>query len=232
MAARSTSHGSQVETKECLDAAGDYSSDDGGVDSSVDGSGQGGLDGRGQGGLNGRGQGGLNGSGRLDGSGGLDGGGQGGLDGSGQGPSQAEAEIPGPPSPLEKSFRKAADSSGRCPVDHIPKLCWSIDRAPNQMDLDRLSVESAGMVTFQQFQQWLTTISYNDETPERLEEAFFYIDPKKTGLVSKAQLYHLMTVLGDKLDHRDVTRLLQMTNQQDDDPVDYRKLLRWLLAVH
>ncbi|OAF67957.1 hypothetical protein A3Q56_04310 [Intoshia linei] len=75
--------------------------------------------------------------------------------------------------------------------------------------ISRNDTTKSGFITFSQFSEIAIPIISEGITNESVLEAFQLFDVKNTGAISKFELKHIMTNLGDKLSEDDVHEMLQ-----------------------
>lgn len=74
------------------------------------------------------------------------------------------------------------------------------------------------------------THSKKERIPQELIDAFQGMDPRKTGLISIRDLKHILTDWGERLDEKEVDKLLREINSSQRHSINYHDLVRVICA--
>lgn len=111
---------------------------------------------------------------------------------------------------------------GRNPTEaNIKELCQSID--PSQQ----------GQINFEQFLQALQAIPVvNAQRLEKeLMEAFRIFDKEGKGTIATAELRHIMTSMGERLNEQEADELMREADPEQKGIVDYGKFVKKMMSV-
>lgn len=89
---------------------------------------------------------------------------------------------------------------------------------------------SGGKLSFADFLDVMHTHSKKERIPQELIDAFQGMDPRKTGLISVRDLKHILTDWGERLDEKEVDKLLREINSSQRQSINYHDLVRVICA--
>ena len=94
-------------------------------------------------------------------------------------------------------------------------------------DIDR---DGSGTIDFPEFLSLMARKMKDTDTEEELVEAFKVFDRDGNGLISAAELRHVMTNLGEKLTDEEVDEMIREADVDGDGHINYEEFVRMMMA--
>jgi calmodulin len=91
-----------------------------------------------------------------------------------------------------------------------------------------VDADGSGTIDFPEFLTMMARKMTNADTEEELIEAFKVFDKDGNGLISAAELRHVMTNLGEKLTDEEVEEMIREADKDGDGHVNYEGRLNYL----
>ena len=97
-------------------------------------------------------------------------------------------------------------------------------------------MEMVPLISLNSFLSWLGTVCFiyrkmkDTDTEEELIEAFKVFDRDGNGLISAAELRHVMTNLGEKLTDEQVDEMIREADIDGDGHINYEEFVRMMMA--
>merc|ERR1712232_697075 len=87
-----------------------------------------------------------------------------------------------------------------------------------------------GCIDFPDFLSLMARKMKDNDTEEELVEAFKVFDRDGNGLISAAELRHVMTNLGEKLTDEEVDEMIKEADIDGDGHINYEEFVRMMMA--
>ena len=95
---------------------------------------------------------------------------------------------------------------------------------------DKLDADGNGTIDFPEFLSLMARKMKDTDTEEELIEAFKVFDRDGNGLISAAELRHVMTNLGEKLTDEEVDEMIREADLDGDGHINYEEFVRMMMA--
>jgi Ca2+-binding EF-hand superfamily protein len=131
-------------------------------------------------------------------------------------------------------FDKNGD--GKIPLDELGSLLRSLNRAPSQSEIDKISKEhfsSTGYITSSDIPLLLSSFPPIDSQAAQTElrAAFRVLDREGKGQIPSEELKRLMTTVGEKMTAIEADEMLKMADPEKTGFVDYEKFIQKLVLL-
>lgn len=132
------------------------------------------------------------------------------------------------PKDVQARFKALAGGSSAMDTHKAFALARSVGLAPSREDERRLLEEHPKSVTFKELEEWLVSITHPEDDVESLCKFFYIYDKERKGKLSRQQMRHILSQIGDTLSLQEIDQLLTAAGQAGDQ-VDYRAVVTMLL---
>ncbi|XP_066242170.1 calmodulin-like protein 3 [Saccopteryx leptura] len=126
------------------------------------------------------------------------------------------------------------DGDGAISTQELGTVMRAVGLNPTQAELQcmvsEIDRDGDGTVDFPEFLGAMARRAKGGDSEEQIREAFRVFDKDGNGLVSAAELRHVMTRLGEKLSDREVDEMIQAADADGDGQVNYEEFVRILVA--
>ena len=95
---------------------------------------------------------------------------------------------------------------------------------------DQVDADGNGTIDFPEFLTLMARKMKDTDTEEELVEAFKVFDRDGNGLISAAELRHVMTNLGEKLTDEEVDEMIREADVDGDGHINYEEFVRMMMA--
>ena len=118
-----------------------------------------------------------------------------------------------------KELENAMQSMGQNPtVEEIQEMMKEVD-----LDQD-------GKISFEEFMHLMTNNTKETETEDEVINAFRVFDKEGNGLISSAELKHIMMTIGDKMTEEEADEMVNEADIDEDGMINYEEFVRMMMA--
>ena len=96
--------------------------------------------------------------------------------------------------------------------------------------INEVDVDGNGTIDFPEFLSLMARKMKDTDTEEELIDAFKVFDRDGNGLISAAELRHVMTNLGEKLSDEEVDEMIKEADIDCDGHINYEEFVRMMMA--
>ena len=96
--------------------------------------------------------------------------------------------------------------------------------------INEVDADGNGTIDFPEFLSLMARKMKDTDTEEELIEAFKVFDRDGNGLISAAELRHVMTNLGEKLTDEEVDEMIREADIDGDGHINYEEFVRMMMA--
>lgn len=96
--------------------------------------------------------------------------------------------------------------------------------------INEVDVDGNGSIDFPEFLSLMARKMKDTDTEEELVDAFRVFDWDGNGLISAAELRHVMTNLGEKLTDEEVDEMIKEADLDGDGHINYEEFVRMMMA--
>ncbi|WAR19715.1 CALM-like protein [Mya arenaria] len=96
--------------------------------------------------------------------------------------------------------------------------------------VDSFTEEQIAVITFEDFLKLMATKMKEPESEEDLNEAFRVFDKDGQGMISSAELRHVMTNMGEKLTDEEVDEMIREADQDGSGMVNYLEFVKTMFS--
>lgn len=96
--------------------------------------------------------------------------------------------------------------------------------------INEVDVDGNGTIDFPEFLSLMAWKMRDTDTEEELIDAFKVFDRDGNGLISAAELRHVMTNLGEKLTDEEVDEMIKEADIDGDGHINYEEFVRMMMA--
>ena len=111
-----------------------------------------------------------------------------------------------------------------CDADDADGIC------DDDSDVGEVDADGNGTIDFPEFLSLMARKMKDTDTEEELVEAFKVFDRDGNGLISAAELRHVMTNLGEKLTDEEVDEMIREADVDGDGHINYEEFVRMMMA--
>ena len=126
-----------------------------------------------------------------------------------------------------KSAFSLFSRAGRITSKELGALMRSLGQNPTVEELQEMmnevDVDTNGAADFPDFLKIMVSKRKDEDSEDEVREAFRMFDKKKSGLISVAELRHVMTSLGDSLTDEEVDEMIGDATINGDGKVNYEE---------
>ncbi|KAG8049192.1 hypothetical protein GUJ93_ZPchr0009g659 [Zizania palustris] len=138
-------------------------------------------------------------------------------------------------------FRKAfsffdKDGDGCITLEELDTVVRSLGQTPTAEELEEMirdvDADGNGSIEFGEFLALMARKAargYGDDDGEELREAFKVFDKDQDGLISAAELRHVMISLGEKLTDEEVDQMIREADLDGDGQVNFDEFVRMMM---
>ena len=118
-----------------------------------------------------------------------------------------------------RELETAMQSMGQNPtVEEIQEMMKEVD-----LDQD-------GKISFEEFMHLMTNNTKETETEDEVINAFRVFDKEGNGLISSAELKHIMMTIGDKMTEEEADEMVNEADIDEDGMINYEEFVRMMMA--
>ena len=118
-----------------------------------------------------------------------------------------------------KELENAMQSMGQNPtVDEVQEMMREVD------------LNQDGKIDFDEFMYLMTKSSSDTQTEDEVINAFRVFDKEGNGLISSAELKHIMMTIGDKMTEEEADEMVNEADIDEDGMINYEEFVRMMMA--
>ena len=118
-----------------------------------------------------------------------------------------------------KELENAMQSMGQNPtVDEVQEMMREVD------------LNQDGKIDFDEFMYLMTKSSTDTQTEDEVINAFRVFDKEGNGLISSAELKHIMMTIGDKMTEEEADEMVNEADIDEDGMINYEEFVRMMMA--
>ena len=96
--------------------------------------------------------------------------------------------------------------------------------------INEIDYDGNGTIDFPEFLSLMVSKMKDTDTEEELVEAFKVFNSDGNGLISAAEMRHVMTNLGEKLTDEDVDEMIREVDVDGDGHINYEEFVKIMIA--
>jgi len=125
-------------------------------------------------------------------------------------------------------------STGTITDKELGKVLRSLGQYPTEAELadmiNEVDVDGNGSIDFPEFLTMMARKMKDTDSEEEIIEAFKVFDKDGNGFISRAELSHVMTNLGEKLTDEEVDGMIHEADVDGDGCINYEEFVRMMMA--
>ena len=126
------------------------------------------------------------------------------------------------------------DGDGSITSKELGTVMRSLGQNPSEAELqdmiNEVDVDGNGSLDFPEFLSLMAWKMKDTDTEEELVDAFRVFDRDGNGLISAAELWHVMTNLGEKLTDEEVDEMIKEADLDGDGHINYEEFVWMMMA--
>ena len=126
------------------------------------------------------------------------------------------------------------DGDGSITSKELGTVMRSLGQNPSEAELqdmiNEVDVDGNGSIDFPEFLSLMARKMKDTDTEEELVDAFRVFDRDGNGLISAAELWHVMTNLGEKLTDEEVDEMIKEADLDGDGHINYEEFVWMMMA--
>ena len=126
------------------------------------------------------------------------------------------------------------DGDGSITSKELGTVMRSLGQNPSEAELqdmiNEVDVDGNGSIDFPEFLSLKKKKMKDTDTEEELVDAFRVFDRDGNGLISAAELWHVMTNLGEKLTDEEVDEMIKEADLDGDGHINYEEFVWMMMA--
>lgn len=121
-------------------------------------------------------------------------------------------------------------NSGSISKADLPKAIRYLGIIKTQNDFNYLLKDLPEQISYEQFEKIINDEKANSISKEQLIQAFQIFDENKTGKCSAKELFHALSVIGEKLNENDIEKIKKISEVDGEGKIDYTKIVDILIS--
>merc|ERR1712054_711762 len=97
------------------------------------------------------------------------------------------------------------------------------------MMIAEVDEDGGGEIEFDEFLQLMAKKMRQQDAEEEIIESFKVLDKDGQGYLTREQLYHFMTTIGDKLTHDEANEMLNEADKNGDGQIDFEEFAKMMM---
>ena len=132
---------------------------------------------------------------------------------------------------LQQVFKYlGSTNSGSISKADLPKAIRYLGIIKTQNDFNYLLKDLPEQISYEQFEKIINDEKANSISKEQLLQAFQIFDENKTGKCSAKELFHALSVIGEKLNENDIEKIKKISEVDGEGKIDYTKIVDILIS--
>eukprot|EP01132_Coremiostelium_polycephalum_P006765 gene6765-8390_t len=125
------------------------------------------------------------------------------------------------------------DGDGCITTKELGTVMRSLGQNPTEAELsdmiNEVDADKNGTIDFPEFLTMMARKMADTDTEEEIREAFKVFDKDGNGFISAAELRHVMTSLGEKLNDDEIEEMIREADQDGDGQVNYDEFVKMMI---
>ena len=126
------------------------------------------------------------------------------------------------------------DGDGTITTKELGTVMRSLGQNPTEAELqdmvNEVDADGSGTIEFPEFLNLMAKKMQDTDSEDELVEAFKVFDKDGNGFISAAELRHVMTNLGEKLNEEEVDEMIREADQDGDGQVNYEEFVKMMMG--
>merc|ERR1712118_2012 len=128
------------------------------------------------------------------------------------------------------------DKDGDCTITtkELGTVMRSLGQNPTEAELadmvNEVDADGSGTIDFPEFLSLMARKMKDTDSEEEIKEAFKVFDKDGNGLISAAELRHVMPNLGEKLTDEEVDEMIREADVDGDGQINYEEFVKMMMA--
>ena len=126
------------------------------------------------------------------------------------------------------------DKDGKISAKELENAMQSMGQNPTveeiQEMLKEVDLDQDGKISFEEFMHLMTNNTKETETEDEVINAFRVFDKEGNGLISSAELKHIMMTIGDKMTEEEADEMVNEADIDEDGMINYEEFVRMMMA--
>ena len=126
------------------------------------------------------------------------------------------------------------DKDGKISAKELENAMVSMGQNPTNEEIKEMMEEADlnkdGKIDFEEFLSLMTRNSPETQTEDEVINAFRVFDKEGNGLISSAELKHIMMTIGDKMSEEEADEMVNEADIDEDGMINYEEFVRMMMA--
>ena len=126
------------------------------------------------------------------------------------------------------------DKDGKISAKELENAMQSMGQTPTGEEINEMMREvdlnQDGKIDFDEFMSLMIKSSPDTQTEEEVINAFWVFDKEGNGLISSAELKHIMMTIGDKMTEEEADEMVNEADIDEDGMINYEEFVRMMMA--
>ncbi|KAF9186809.1 hypothetical protein BGZ51_001606 [Haplosporangium sp. Z 767] len=126
------------------------------------------------------------------------------------------------------------DGDGTITTKELGTVMRSLGQNPTEADLqdmvNEVDADGNGTIDFPEFLTMMARKMVDTESEEEIKEAFKVFDKDGNGYISAAELRHVLTNLGERLNDQEVDEMITEADVDGDGQINYDEFVRMMMS--
>ena len=126
------------------------------------------------------------------------------------------------------------DKDGKISAKELENAMVSMGQNPTNEEIKEMMEEADlnkdGKIDFEEFLSLMTRNSPENQTEDEVINAFRVFDKEGNGLISSAELKHIMMTIGDKMTEEEADEMVNEADIDEDGMINYEEFVRMMMA--
>ena len=126
------------------------------------------------------------------------------------------------------------DKDGKISAKELENAMQSMGQTPTGEEINEMMREvdlnQDGKIDFDEFMSLMIKSSPDTQTEEEVINAFRVFDKEGNGLISSAELKHIMMNIGDKMTEKEADEMVNEADIDEDGMINYEEFVRMMMA--
>mmetsp|Transcript_18805 Transcript_18805/g.34022 ORF Transcript_18805/g.34022 Transcript_18805/m.34022 type:complete len:156 (-) Transcript_18805:182-649(-) len=126
------------------------------------------------------------------------------------------------------------DADGTITSKELGTVMRSLGQNPTECELNdminEVDMDGNGTIEFQEFLVMMAKKMKDTDSEDEIKEAFKVFDKDGNGFISAAELRHVMTNLGEKLNDEEVDEMIKEADIDGDGQINYEEFVKMMMT--